>query len=103
MSHCDEIVAISLVEHMRSPNGYALLLSAVKSSLKFAFLNGETSYASYCTIPLHHHYSAGIFHQNMKQALFTTPHKNSDVNIALDTQRQMNHKDDLKAFRSGSS
>ncbi|WAQ96121.1 hypothetical protein MAR_028811 [Mya arenaria] len=45
----------------------------------------------------------GTYYKNMKQSLFSTPNKWSDINFALDTQREMDHKDALKAFRSGST
>jgi hypothetical protein len=37
----------------------------------------------------------------MKASLFTTPHKGSSINFAFDAQREMDHQDVLKAFRSG--
>jgi cephalosporin hydroxylase len=39
----------------------------------------------------------------MKASLFTTPHKGSSINYALDAQREMDHQDVLKAFRSGAT
>ncbi|CAC5387980.1 unnamed protein product [Mytilus coruscus] len=36
-------------------------------------------------------------------ALFTTPHKGSSTNFALDAQREMDHQDVIKAFRSGAT
>lgn len=39
----------------------------------------------------------------MKQCLFTTPHKNSNVNSALDALREMDHLDDVKGFRPRST
>ena len=39
----------------------------------------------------------------MRATLFSTPHKNSNINFAVDCQREMDHKDVIKAFRSGSS
>ena len=99
MAHFDEVVGISIAERIGGSDGYSLLLACVKSSLPFAFLNGSTSYASFCTELLHIHYSAGHFHQNLKQSLFTTPHKESSVNFALDTQREIDHQDAIKGFR----
>ena len=99
MVHCDEILGISVAERMGGAEGYNLLLACVKSSLPFSFLNGATSYASFCVELLHCHYSAGPFHQKMKQCLFSTPHKDSEVNFALDTQREMDHQEALKGFR----
>ena len=39
----------------------------------------------------------------MKSTLFTTPYKGSNVNFALDAQRELDHQDVLKAFRSGAN
>ena len=39
----------------------------------------------------------------MKASLFTTPHKGSIINYALDAQMEMDHQDVLKAFRSGAT
>ncbi|XP_076084880.1 uncharacterized protein LOC143055600 [Mytilus galloprovincialis] len=105
MQHCEEVFGISIAERMGGSSGYNLLLGCVKSSLPFSFLNGATSYASFCTDLLHVHYTAGTFHQNMKQSLFSTPHKDSDVNFALDTQREMemDHQDASKGFRPRST
>ena len=99
MQHCDEVVAISVAERIGGPDGYNLLLAAVKRSLPFSFLNGASAYAAFCVDLLNVHYSAGVFHQNMKMSLFSTPHKDGQVNIALDTQREMDHKDAIKGFR----
>ncbi|XP_071085902.1 uncharacterized protein [Haliotis cracherodii] len=103
MTHCNEVVAISVSERLGGSKGYSLLLGTVKSSLKFSFLNGATSYAPYCARLLAHHYTAGIFHQKLKETLYSTPIGNSTVNFACDTKREMDHKDALKGFRSGSS
>ncbi|CAC5371194.1 unnamed protein product [Mytilus coruscus] len=75
------------------------MLACVKTSLPFAFLNGSTSYALFCVDLLYCHYTAGVFHKCMKESLFSTPHKHSSVNFALDTQREMNHLDAKKGFR----
>ena len=103
MQHCDEIVAISTAERIGGKEGYNLLLSAVKHSLPFSFLNGATSYAAFCVDLLYEHYSCGVFHQQMKASLFSTPHKDGKTNIALDTQREMDHKDAIKGFRPRST
>ena len=103
MKHCDEITAIALSERLGGNDRYNLLLAAVKSSLSFSFLNGATSYAAYCTRLLHIHLKCGHFYKNMKASLFTTPHKGSSINYALDAQREMDHQDVLKAFRSGAT
>jgi hypothetical protein len=39
----------------------------------------------------------------MKSTLLTTPYKGSHANFALDAQRELNHQDVLKAFRSGAN
>ena len=89
MKHCDEITAIALSERLGGNDRFNLLLAAVKSSLSFSFLNGATSYAAYCTRLLHIHLKCGHFYKNMKASLFTTPHKGSSINYALDAQREM--------------
>ena len=103
MAHFDEVVGICIAERIGGSDGYSLLLACVKLSLPFAFLNGSSSYASFCTELLHIHYSAGPFHQHLKQSLYTTPHKDSNVNFALDTQREMDHLDAIKGFRPRAS
>ncbi|CAG2249137.1 unnamed protein product [Mytilus edulis] len=103
LKHCTEILGISIAERIGGIDGYNLLLGCVKSSLPFAFLNGASSYASFCVDLLHVHYTSGVFHTNMKQCLFTTPHKNSNVNFALDAQREMDHLDAVKGFRPRST
>ncbi|CAC5421315.1 unnamed protein product [Mytilus coruscus] len=97
MRHCEEVFGISIAERMGDPVVTTFFL---KSSLPFSFLNGATSYASFYTDLLHVHYTAGTFHQNMKQSLFSTPHKDND---ALDTQREMDHQDASKGFRPRST
>lgn len=99
--HCQEVTAIYLGERMGGPKGYRLLLSAVKESIPFAFLNGATSYAPYATELLFQHYKSGIFYQNMKSVLFSTPYENSQANFGMDAQREMEHKEALRSFRSG--
>ena len=69
MRHCGEILGISITERTGGADDYNLLVGYVKSSLPFAFLNGATSYASFCVDLLHVHYTSGFFHKN----LFTTP------------------------------
>ena len=98
----NEVVAISFAERLGRPDGYHLSLAAVKQSLPFSFLNGATSYAAFCADLLHEHY-AGTFHQNMKMSLFTTPYRAGKVNVALDTQRGMDHKNAIKGFRPRST
>ena len=39
----------------------------------------------------------------MKSSLFTTPHKEFTTNFALDAQREMDHRDAIKSFRSSGS
>ena len=103
MQHCDEVLAIKLAERLGGESGYQLLLGATKSSLIFAFLNGASYYAPFCTQLLLHHYSTGPFYRNMKYNLFSTPSTQSDLNMAGDTKREMDHRDVLKGFRSGST
>ena len=47
MKHLDDVVAISFAERLGGPEGYHLLLSSLKSSLLFSFLNGAVAYAPY--------------------------------------------------------
>ena len=101
--HCGEILGISIAERTGGADGYNLLLGCVKSSLPFAFLNGATSYASFCVDLLHVHYTSGFVHKTLKQSLFTTPHKDSTIHFALDTQREMDHQDAIKGFRPRST
>ena len=103
MQHCDEVVAIALAERLGGTQGYSLLLAAVKHSLPFAFVNGAISYAPFCTQLLHAHYKCGPFYQNMKASLFSTPHKGGSINFGMDTQRELDHLDVVKFFRSGST
>lgn len=103
MKHCDEICALALAERIGGRDGYRLLLAAVKTSFGFAFMNGAASYAPYCTQLLKIHYESGYYYRNMNASLFTSSHKNSRINFFIDCQREMDHKDVIKAFRSGSS
>ena len=103
MRHCDDVIAIALAERLGGPDGYQLMLAAVKHSLLFSFVNCATSYAPFCVKLLFHHYSAGHFHRCLKQTLFTTPIKASSRNFSTDTKREMDHLDALKGFRSGST
>ena len=103
MSHCDEIIAVQLAERLGGPEGYSLLLSVVKHSLPFAFINGASSYAPFCTKLLYQHYRSGPFHQKMKQCLYTTPFGKSSKNFASDTKRELDHLEAVKSFRSGST
>jgi hypothetical protein len=103
MVHCDEIVAIFLSERLGGEKGYKLLLAAVKSSLPFAFLNGATSYAPFCTQLILQHYKTGPFYRSMKHTLYSTPFRESNVNFSGDTKREMDHQEALKGFRSGST
>ena len=101
--HCNHVVAISLAERLGGPDGYSLLLYAVKESLLFSFLNNASSYAPYCVQLLYTHFSASLFHRNMKEALYSTPIKQSTRNFACDTKRELDHLEALKGFRSGSN
>lgn len=103
MKHCDDISAVAMAERLGGKQGYELLLSTVKSPLAFSFVNGASSYGPYCVQLLYHHYSAGYFHRNLKECLFTTPFRNSKKNFACDTKREMDHLEAIKGFRSGST
>ena len=103
LNHCIHVVAISIAERLGGPDGYSLLLYAVKESLLFSFLNNATSYAPYCVQLLYTHFSASYFHRNMKEALYSTPIKQSNRNFACDTKRELDHLEALKGFRSGSN
>ena len=103
LNHCNHVVAISLAERQGGPDGYSLLLYAVKESLLFSFLNNASSYAPYCVQLLYTHFSASYFHRNMKEALYSTPIKQSNRNFACDTKRELDHLEALKGFRSGSN
>ena len=98
LSHCNHVVAISMAERLGGPDGYSLLLYAVKESLVFSFLNNATSYAPYCVQLLYTHFSASYFHRNMKEALYSTPIKQSNRNFACDTKRELDHLEAVKGF-----
>ena len=102
LQHCNEIVSIAVAERLGGEDGYNLLLSAVKSSLRFSFLNGATSYAGFCVKLLIEHSKASRFHQNMKKNLFSMPHNESSVNFGLDTAREIDHRIAKKCIRPGS-
>ena len=99
MSHCDEVISLAIAERIGGPEGYDLLLGTVKEALPFSFVNGASSYGTFCIQLLTEHYRSGIFYQNKKKHLFTGPHKGSSKNFALDAQREIEHKDALKGFR----
>lgn len=103
MKHCDDISAVAMAERLGGKQGYELLLSTVKSSLAFSFVNGASSCGPYCVQLHYHHYSSGYFHRNLKECLFTTPFRNSKKNFACDTKREMDHLEAIKGFRSGST
>ena len=98
LSHCNAIVAIAVVERVGGVDGYNLLLASVKSSLRFSFLHGASSYAGFCVRLLIEHYKTSHFHKNMKMTLFSTPHNDSDVNFGLDTAREIDHRIAKNAF-----
>ena len=103
MEHCDEVVGLAFAERLGGNDGYNLLLAIVKRALPFAFLNGSSSYALFSTQLLHQHYKCGPFCKNLKASLFTSPHKESDLNFGLDTQREMDHQDVSRSFRSSAT
>ncbi len=47
MDQLDGVLAISLAERLGGPDGYNLLLAAVKMSLPYSFVNGAASYGPY--------------------------------------------------------
>ena len=101
MSHCNEVTGLAFSERLGGTDGYNLLLALVKNSLPFAFLNGSSSYALFSMQLLQEHYKCCPFCQKLKASLYTSPHKDSPVNFALDTQREMDHQDVSRSFRSG--
>ena len=102
LDHSLEIVAVSLAERIGGKQGYQLLLAAVKRSLAFSFLNGAGAYSPYTVDLLLEHYGAGIYYQNMKMSLFSTPIYNSQKNQGSDTKRELGHQPALKAFKASS-
>lgn len=103
MTHCDQVIGLSLSERIGGINGYSLLTSIVKSSLPFSYVNGASGYAPFCTELLTAHYTASPYHQRLKESLYTTPIGNSDRNFACDTKREIHHRDVTKCFRSGTN
>ena len=101
MVHCDHIVALAFSERLGGKDGHNLLLAVVKESLPFAFLNNSSSYGLYACQLLNEYYKSGVYVQELMAALFTSRHKNSDVNFGLDTQRELEHQDITRSFRSG--
>ena len=99
MLHCDEVVGLYLAERIGVHQGYTLLLGLVKQSLPFAYLNGASQYAIFCTDLLYHHATASPFHQRLKECLFSVLHKGSHTNFASDAIREMEHRDAMKGFR----
>lgn len=51
---------------------------------------------------MHEHYRAGPYYQRLKETLFSTPHRDTLSNFALDAQREMDHRDVVKGFRPSS-
>lgn len=103
MRHCNDISAVYLAERLGGSQGYQLLTAAVKSSVAFSFVNGACSCGPFCVHILYHHFSAGHFHQKLKETLYSTPLGNSSKNFASDSKREMDHLDALKGFRAGST
>lgn len=89
---------MAVAERIGGVDGYNLLLASVKSSLRFSFLNGASSYAGFCVRLLIEHYKTSHVHKNMKMTLFSTPHNDSDVNFGLDTAREIDHRIAKNAF-----
>ena len=102
MLHCDEVVALYIAERMGGYDGYQLLLSTVKQSLVFQFVNGACSYGPLCTQLIYEYYTCGAFHQGMKHTMYSTPFGKSSNNFATDTKREMDHTKAGKMLRAGS-
>ena len=83
VTHCDEIIAISVAERVGGKDGYDLLLAAVKSCLPFSFLNGATSYASFCTELLHDIIQLDFFTKNLKKHFSQHPTKRAELTLDL--------------------
>ena len=103
LHHLEGIVALSLAECLGGTDGYNLLLASTKSSLKFSFLNGATSYSPYCVQLLHQHHKAGYYFKELKKCLFSKQLTEGGINMATDTKREMDHQVITKGFRSGST
>ncbi|CAH1791792.1 unnamed protein product [Owenia fusiformis] len=103
MERLDDISAIKLAERLGGPDGYNLLTGTSKKYIPFAFINQGISYAPFLVLLLESYYTCGVFYQNLKRHLFSTPHKESAVNFATDTKREQDHIDVMKGFRSGST
>lgn len=103
MGRCDEIVAMAVSERIGGERGYNLLLTNVKSSLPFSFLNNASSYAGFCIRLMLSNYSASPFHQKLKHSLYSSPHNDSPFNFGLDTSREIDHRTAKKCIRPTST
>ena len=94
MQHCDYVVEIAFPEWLGGPDGYDLVVAAIKERLKFPFVNNVTSPAPYCVQLLHKHLSARYFHVFEVYSI-----KDSNCH----TKKEFDHIDTLKGFQSGSN
>ena len=62
MQHFDYVVEVTFPEWLGGPDGYDLVVAAIKEMLKFSFVNNVTSSAQYCVQLLHKHLSARYLH-----------------------------------------
>ena len=51
---------------------------------------------------MNEHYTTGPYYRRMKEILFSTPHKDTQSNFALDAQREMDHRSVVRGFRPSS-
>ena len=103
LKYCNIIVTIKLAERMGGKEGFLLLLTAVKKSLPWSFLNGATCYGPFCVHLLHAYYSSSVYHQNLVHVMWSTPIKNGTVNHGPDTKRELFHQDATPAIRTSRS
>ena len=101
--HAVSIVGLHDAERLEDHQGLPLLLAIVKKVSSFSYLNASSSYAVFCSDLLHYHGQASPFHQSAPSILFSYPWKCSSCNLALDSQREMDHRTAAKAFRPCSS
>ncbi len=103
MLKCENVVAVSFSERLGGPQGYNLLLATLKTSLCSTFLDGGVSYGPFTVQLIGVHLECGPFYQKLKCCLFSTPRPGSTVNFSGDTKRELDNKDAVKCFHSGST
>ncbi len=103
MLKCENVVAVSFSERLGGPQGYNLLLATLKTSLCSTFLDGGVSYGPFTAQLIGVHLECGPFYQKLKICLFSTPRPGSTVNFSGDTKRELDNKDAVKCFHSGST